>query len=505
MSDLEGLVGERLVFGLAGPKLTDTDVKLFRDTRAAGLILYRRNFESPEQHTELLNDLESALDRRLLVATDHEGGRIVMLGQGTTIFPDNLAVGTAGEEAFPYRQGLFEARELRRLGVDLNFGPCLDVLTDRYSPNIGIRSYGKDPGLVTRYGLARIKGMQKGGVSACAKHFPGKGHSPLDAHLKLPTIDSTWAEMKGTHLPPFHAAIADGIDSLMTSHPVYPNLDPSRVPATFSRRIVHDYLRQEAGFSGVIISDDLEMGAIGETCPIGEATIKTAAAGHDLLLVCHTEPAQRAAAKALVEAYRSGALPVRDLEASVERIHRMRTRRTARFEGGPPAVEPDAAPLARAIATRAVTVVSAGRRELRRALNGRVGVVFPRFSDLAPRITIEPEIAAEKSYIAGAFGMAGIMPETQLVGIEPKDEEIAAAGALAEASDALVLFLFDAHLYASNAKLLTELQSRSRALAVVLMRDPYDADMLAPGVLGVTAYGFRKCQLDAVIARLVQG
>jgi len=503
--DLESLVGERLVFGLAGPKLTDTDVKLFRETRAAGLILYRRNFESPEQHTQLLKDLESALDRRLLVATDHEGGRIVMLGQGTTIFPDNLAVGTAGEEAFPYRQGVFEARELRRLGVDLNFGPVLDVLTDRYSPNIGIRSYGKDPGLVTRYGLARIKGMQKGGVSACAKHFPGKGHSPLDAHLKLPTIDSTWAEMKSTHLPPFHAAIADGIDCLMTSHPVYPNLDPSRVPATFSRRIVHEYLRQEAGFSGVIISDDLEMGAIGETCPIGEATIKTAAAGHDLLLVCHTEPAQRASATALLDAYRSGALPVRDLEASVERIRRMRARRTVRFEGGPPAAEPDAAPLARAIATRAVTVVSAGRPELRRALNGRVGVVFPRFSDLAPRITIEPEIAAEKAYIAGAFGTAGITPETRLVGIEPTDTEIAAAGALAEASDALVLFLFDAHLYASNAKLLKEVQSKSRALAVVLMRDPYDADMLAPGVLGVTAYGFRKYQLDAVIARLVQG
>jgi beta-N-acetylhexosaminidase len=268
---------------------------------------------------------------------------------------------------------------------------------------------------------------------------------------------------------------------------------------------VHEYLRQEAGFSGVIISDDLEMGAIGETCPIGEATIKTAAAGHDLLLVCHTEPAQRASATALLDAYRSGALPVRDLEASVERIRRMRARRTVRFEGGPPAAEPDAAPLARAIATRAVTVVSAGRPELRRALNGRVGVVFPRFSDLAPRITIEPEIAAEKAYIAGAFGTAGITPETRLVGIEPTDTEIADAGALAEASDALVLFLFDAHLYASNAKLLKELQSRSRALAVVLMRDPYDADMLAPGVLGVTAYGFRKYQLDAVIARLVQG
>jgi hypothetical protein len=183
----------------------------------------------------------------------------------------------------------------------------------------------------------------------------------------------------------------------------------------------------------------------------------------------------------------------------------MRTRRSARFEGGPPAAEPDALPLARAIASRAVTMVSAGKPELRRALNGRVGVVFPRFSDLASRITIEPEIAAEKEYIAGAFGIAGITPETRLVGIEPTDTEIAAAGALADASDAMVLFLFDAHLYASDAKLLKELQSRARTLAVVLMRDPYDADMLAPGVLGVTAYGFRKCQLDAVIARLVQG
>jgi len=505
VTDLETLVGEQLVFGLAGPKLTDADIKLFQETHAAGLILYRRNFESPEQHTKLLEELESAIERRLLVTTDHEGGRIVMLGQGTTIFPDNLAVGTAGDEAFPYRQGVFEARELRRLGVDLSFGPVLDVLTDRYSPNIGIRSYGKDPALVTRHGLARIKGMQKGGISACAKHFPGKGHSPLDAHLRLPTIESTWSEMKATHLPPFHAAISDGVDCLMTSHPVYPNLDPSRVPATFSRRIVRDYLRQEAGFTGVIVSDDLEMGAIGESCPIGEATIRTAEAGHDLLLVCHTEPAQRAAAKALLEAYRSGALPIRELEASVERIRRMRTRRSTRFEGGPPAAEPDALPLARAIAARAVTVVSAGRPELRRALNGRVGVVFPRFSDLAPRITVEPEIAAEKAYIAGAFMPAGIAPETQLVKIEPTEAEIAAAGTLADACDAVVLFLFDAHLYSSNAKLLKELQSRARALAVVLMRDPYDADMLAPGVFGVTAYGFRKCQLDAVIARLVQG
>ncbi|OLC13313.1 MAG: hypothetical protein AUH29_13430 [Candidatus Rokubacteria bacterium 13_1_40CM_69_27] len=502
MSDLEDLVGGRLMFGLPGPVLREEDIALFRDTRAAGLILYRRNFESPEQLATLITRLETSLGRRLLVATDHEGGRVIMLGRGVTIFPDNLAVGAAGEEAFAFRQGLIEARELRRLGVDLNLAPVLDVLTERYSPNIGIRSYGKDPSIVARYGAARIRGMARGGLSACAKHFPGKGHSPLDAHLRLPRIESTWDEMHALHLVPFLEAIAAGIECVMTSHPVYPNLDPSGVPATFSHLIVEEYLRGQVGFRGVIVSDDLEMGAIAETCPIGEATVRAAAAGHDLLLVCHTADAQRAAAQALVQAYRAGARPRPELEAAAQRVGRLRQTRSARFEGGPPAAETDGTPLAMAMATRALTVVAAGRPDFKQALNRRVVVVFPRFSDLAPRITIEPELTDEKGYVARAFAAAGVSPDTALVGIEPSPAEITEAAERASVADATVLFLFDAHLYSSNRALLDAIQARARALAVVLLRDPYDAALLAPGVLGITAYGFRKCQLAAVIARL---
>lgn len=502
MSDIEDLVGERLMIGLPGARLREEDVRLFRDTRAGGLILYRRNFDTPTQLGRLVAGLEEALGRRLLVATDHEGGRVIMLGGGVTIFPDSLAVGAAGEEAFAYRQGFVEARELRRLGVDLNLAPVLDVLTERHSPNIGIRSYGKDPRRVARFGVARIRGMAKGGLSACAKHFPGKGHSPLDAHLRLPTIESTWDEMKRTHLVPFLEASAAGVECVMTSHPVYPKLDPSGVPATFSRRIVADCLRGEVGFGGVIVSDDLEMGAVGETCAIDEAAVRAAAAGHDLLLVCHTEAAQRAAAAALVRAYRAGTLPVSELDAAAERVRRLRERRSARAEGGQPVAEPDGPPLAMAMATRAVTLVARGPADLRRALNGRVAVVFPRFSELAARITIEPEVADERAYLARAFASVGIAPEVTLVGIEPSESEIAGAAARAADADATVLFLFDARLYPSNRALLDALQARARRLAVALLRDPYDADLLAPGVLGVTAYGFRRCQLDAVIARL---
>jgi len=490
------------MIGLPGEAIDDAALRTFRDTRAAGVILYRRNFENVEQHTALLTELEERLGRRLLVGTDHEGGRIVMQRQGVTIFPDNLAAATAGDEAFVARQGMIEARELRRLGIDLTLGPVLDVLTDRYSPNIGIRSYGKDPAVVARYGAARITGMQRNGISACAKHFPGKGHSPLDAHLRLPTIESDWDEMHATHLPPFLEAITGGVDAIMTSHPLYPKLDPTGVPATFSRVIVEDYLRGEVGYRGVIVSDDLEMGAITETCSIGDAAVRTANAGHDLLLVCHTERAQRAAASALIEAYRSGTLSVAALERSVARVRRLRERRTARFEGGQPHAERDGRTLASAMAARAVTVVNAGAPGFVRALNGRVAVIFPRFSDLAPRITIEPEICDERGYLTQAFGLAGVSPEITLVGIEPSPDETRSATELSRAADATILFLFDAHLYQTNRALLDAVQDGARELAVVLLRDPYDAALLRGRTLGVTAYGFRKCQLDAMIARL---
>lgn len=498
---LEELVGQRLVFGLPGMKLRDDDVRLFRETRAGGLILYRRNFDSSAQLVALTAGLEEALGRRLLVATDHEGGRIIMLREGVTIFPDSLTVGAAGDPLMARRQGQIEAKELRRFGIDLNLAPVLDVLTDAYSPNIGVRAYGKDPAVVARCGTARIRGMQAGGLSACAKHFPGKGHAPVDAHLNLPVIPSTWQEMRSVHLVPFAAAIEAGVHAIMTSHPLYPRLDS--VPATFSSRLVRDLLRSELGFKGVVASDDLEMGAIGEICGIGEAAVRAAAAGHDLLLICHTEAAQRQGVAALLDAYRTKQLALNELEASVERISELKAKRSARFEGGPPRPEPDGLPLAQAMATWAAMRLTPEPPGFKRRLNGTVAVIFPRFSALAERITIEPELLDETGYVRAAFGAYGVNPEVRVVAIEPAEEEIARAGELAGRADVTVLFLFDAHLYPSNRRLLDRLQETAQALAVVLLRDPYDAEFLRPGVLGLTAFGFRRCQLDAVLSRLL--
>jgi hypothetical protein len=221
------------------------------------------------------------------------------------------------------------------------------------------------------------------------------------------------------------------------------------------------------------------------------------------LLVCHTEAAQRAAHRALLDAYRSGVLSVRSLEKSVARIDALATRRAARFADEPPGAEPDGGPLARAIAARSVTVIAAPPSGFRRRLNGRVLAVFPRLSDLGGRITVEAAMLDETRYVREAMAPYGIAPDVAVVGIEPTDAEIDHARAQATAADACVLFLYDAHLYASDRALLETLERAAPALAVVLMRDPYDARLVLPIAGTVTAYGWRRCQLDAALARLL--
>lgn len=505
--ELADLIGQKLVLGIPGTRLTPEIVQHFQELRAGGLILYRRNFISPSQVRTLITDLEEALGRRLLVLVDHEGGRVIMFGEGVTIFPDNLAVGTAGQVEYARQQGEIEARELRRLGVDVNLAPVLDVLTEAYSPNIGIRSYGQDPQVVAALGSARLAAMQANGLSACAKHFPGKGHAPVDAHLGLPVIPSTWQEMAAVHLPPFVAAIQAGVDLIMSSHPSYPHLDPEPGQiATFSRRLIYDCLRRELGFQGVISSDDLEMGAIAAVCPIGVAGVKATRAGHDLLLICHTSSAQREVQQALLAAYDQRELSRRELEASVARLAALRAKRDSRFTPGEPIPEATGAELAATISRQAVRVLQDNASLL--PLNNRrrsLAVIFPRFAELADRIMIEPEMVAGRDFLQEAFAQAGLDPEVLLVSMEPNPDDLQAAAQLAAGVELTILCCYDAHLFPTNKILLDRVQAAARQLIVVLLRDPYDVAFIRPEVTCLTAFGWRLCQLRALLAAICGG
>lgn len=503
-TQLEDLVGAKLVIGFPGTKVTPEVIKQFKDTHAGGVIFYRINFESPQQIKKVISDLENALARKLLVCVDHEGGRVIMYRDGITVFPDNLTFGHAGQVAYAKQAGEIAAQELRALGTDVNFAPVLDVLTESYSPNIGIRSYGEKWELVADMGVAYIKALEAGGVSATAKHFPGKGHAPVDAHLKLPTIPSTWKQMNEVHLKPFVKAISAGVDVIMSSHPRYPQLDPNpKNIATFSRRIITDCLRDELKFKGVISSDDLEMGAIKEMCPIGIAAVRTVAAGHDLILSCHSYKDERDVFDALLEAYKGKLLPINELEESVDRIERLKAKRKKRFEGsvGP---HPKGADLALKVSTEGVKVFQDPAKilPLSEKMAQDVAIIFPELSSFASKIMIEKDMENEENYLDHQLGYYPGDHVIEVYGIKPNEEDIEDATSLARRSSATIFFCFDAHLYPEQQKLFGALQKTAKNLVVVMMRDPYDKAFLRPKDVGLTAFGFRKCQIEAAIEKI---
>lgn len=323
--DLDSLIGARLAVGFPGTEPTPELVNQLQQLRARSLVVFNRNFISPEQFTRCIRHLETALGWPLLIMVDHEGGRVVRFGQGVTHFPDALAMATAGDLAAVERQGAVEADELKRLGVRVNLAPCVDVIVEGCDPVIGDRSYGADPLQVSKYAIARIRGLQSHGVAACAKHFPGLGAVPRDPHRMLPTISLDARTMAEIHLAPFRAAIEEGVAAIMSSHVCYPGMgDPRGLPATFSAELIKRLLRTHLQFSGVVLTDDLEMGALRAFGNLGEAAVRASEAGHDLLLICSDLSAALQAVQTLRRAYQNGRLSVAELEASVNRIERLR-------------------------------------------------------------------------------------------------------------------------------------------------------------------------------------
>jgi beta-N-acetylhexosaminidase len=264
-----------------------------------GVILFARNVEAPAQVARLTNALSGlAPAGPLLVAVDQEGGRVARLRRGFTALPPMRRLGETGDADLCERAGAICGRELRAVGFNYDFAPVLDVDTNPKNPVIGDRSFSRDPGEVARLGLAFARGLRASKVAACGKHFPGHGDTLADSHKTLPRLERDLDSLRQIELAPFREAVRAEIDSIMTAHVIYSALDPD-LPATLSPKIMRRLLREELGYEGVVVSDDLEMAAIADRFDLGEAAKLALAAGIDLVLVCHREDRQEAVFKAL--------------------------------------------------------------------------------------------------------------------------------------------------------------------------------------------------------------
>ncbi len=320
-------VAQLLMVGIEGTRVTSEHRLFLKETGVGGVILFKRNYESPRQLAELIRGLQEASAAPLLVAVDQEGGRVARFREGFTLFPPMAALGRLGEAGIAVAEeaGRVLGRELSAVGVNCDFAPVLDVNTNPSNPVIGDRALAHDPALVAHLGCALIRGLQGEGVAACGKHFPGHGDTDVDSHLGLPLLPHTRRRFEELELVPFRAAIEGGVASMMTAHLMIPSLDASE-PASVSRPITLTLLRRELGYNGVVFTDDLTMKGITGKYPPAEAAWRSIAAGADIALICHHPEEQRAALEGLRKAVGEGWIPMKELAAAMERVAALKSR-----------------------------------------------------------------------------------------------------------------------------------------------------------------------------------
>ena len=342
MSEIDRLVNSCLMPGFAGPVVPEW-VENALSNGLAGICVYGQNLPGAgesEMAADRVRDLAAAVRAvrpDALVALDEEGGDVTRLDYRLgSRYPGNLALGTVDDEALTRAVATAIGSDLRRAGVDVDFAPSVDVNSDIRNPVIGVRSFGGDPQAVARHGAAFVAGLHAAGVAATAKHFPGHGATTVDSHLGLPVIDADEATFRRRDLPPFAAAVAAGVDLVMTSHVVFAALDEA--PATLSRRLLQDLLRGELGFEGVVVTDALDMAGVRAAHGIPEAAALAMAAGSDLLLIGAEDGEEHCAAirTAIGRHLADGRLTEERLRDAAARVTALRRRLAERAPEIPP-------------------------------------------------------------------------------------------------------------------------------------------------------------------------
>jgi beta-N-acetylhexosaminidase len=333
VSDLREKIGQMFIVGVQGEELTPDEQWIIEEHGFGGFLLFSRNCREPKPILSLCRALwKTGTELPAFIAIDEEGGRVHRLPKPFSHFPPARRIGEKGNPDLAYRTGRAAAAELSLLGINLNFAPVLDIDSNPENPIIGDRSFGERADEVIEFAWPYAQGMRDGGIIPCGKHFPGHGETDKDSHFELPVVEKSMDELKAVELAPFVHACQQGIESLMTAHVVYRALDP-QLPATLSERIVTGLLRQDMGYDGVVVSDDMGMQAISANYRDEEAAERAVRAGVNVLLYCHELPrAVRVFEFLCAGADRNPVLRAR-VEESYRRITQLKNGRRRGFTG----------------------------------------------------------------------------------------------------------------------------------------------------------------------------
>lgn len=470
--------------------------------RVGGVIYFgwSDNLEDPQQVARLSNGIQAAA-RALptgipaLVSIDQEEGVVVRLPQPSTQLPGTMALGATRDPRLAELAARITGKELRACGVNQNYAPLADVNVNALNPVIGVRSFGADPTAVAALVEGQVDGFHHAGIASTVKHFPGHGDTEVDSHIGLPVIDHTREELDEIDLPPFRTAIAAGADAVMTAHIVVPALDPDEMPATLSKPILTDLLRTELGFEGVIVTDSLLMEGVRTIFDDDRVPIEAIKAGADQMLM---PPDLALAIDAVTAAVEDGEISTERLDASVERILRMKTARGLFDE---PEVDVEAVP--RILDTKAHHLAS--------DRIGNASITVLKNDD-----ALLPVSGTDKVLVTGWGATAATTLSRALVaeGVHatpaPANEPDAAliSDVAAEAADHdLVVVLTQSAAFGitqPQQDLVQALVDTGVPVVAVAVRNPYDVAHHAATTAAVVTYGYADVSLES-LARVLAG
>jgi beta-N-acetylhexosaminidase len=496
--NLREQLGQRFVFCLPDvTELTPYVANFLTEVRAGGIILFGFNVKRPKQVRRLNQDLQNLAREKglppLIISVDEEGGQVSRqpaIGQDL-IAPSQMAQAQGGLEAVRACAEV-TARRLRYLGFNLDYTPVVDVNNNPRNPVIGLRSFGENVETVAEMGAVAIEAYLKGGVSPCAKHFPGHGDTDVDSHYGLPIVNKSLAELEGLELVPFQQAIAAGVPALMTAHIVYPQIEPNNLPATLSPFFLTQLLRQKLNFEGLIFTDALNMRAIADKWGLAKSALMAFQAGADIVMPLGSLPEQIAIFNEVLKVVEANSI---DMDASLARIEKWKNRFCLPIsKDDNPSTD---YPLLLQAAKTGVKVVRSDADLL--PLN-KVTAKRPLLVDFTTLVASPVEEGRRPGPLLEAK-LQEVLPN--LIRLEipviPSAADSGRALAWTEQSDLLIIVARRAYQYPAQTELIKTLMSRQPKTIMVVAREPYDLELFPPAPVEILTHGDATVSIQALL------
>ena len=505
--ELKKKIGQMLSAGFPSPQVDEQAIALARDYAVGNYYLFSRNIISAKQTCDLCEALSSLAYEYNGVAPfigiDQEGGAVSRIVEGASLIPGAMAL-AASPDADIYQAGKNCAQVLTALGVTSPSSPVLDVNMEPLNPIIGARSFGDVPETVAKLGTQLMLGLMDGGQIATVKHYPGHGNVKSDSHLGVPVNDTPRDQLDATEWLPFKKAFALGAPALMTSHVLYSEVDPEN-PATLSKTIMTDILRGEQGFTGLVVTDCMEMDAIRKTYGEGEGAVRAVEAGCDLLTFSHTLEAVSQAAEALYAAVDSGRITEARIDASYNRIMALKKKHGLltppvidRERARKLADDPEKNALHQQISRRAVTLLQEeGGLAALKAAKRPAFFAPPSFALTGAEDQKTNPLSFAKIAAAHFGGQCVVMP------LNEYSEEMAAA--VAGDWDVAVIGLYNARFRDGQIKTLEALKATGKPVIVLLLGAPYDAPLAGKCTTLIAVHEYTNLSVRSVLSALCEG